>query len=135
MLLIVTPLTAAALVVLYVRLTLGVVKIRRREKVSLGDAGNEELLKAMRAQGNLTEWAPIALILLTVLELNSAPIWVCAVPAVAFVLGRFLHPQGIVSSGSEQFKKRVLGMQLSIYSVIALGAINVLWVVYRLMFE
>jgi len=133
MLLIITPLMAAALVVIYVRLTLDVINIRRRDRVSLGDAGNDDLLKAMRAQANLTEWAPIAIILVGVLEINAAPIWLCALPAITFLAGRVLHPQGIVSSKKENFKKRVLGMQLTIYSVMALAALNILWLLYQFM--
>jgi len=135
MLLIVTPITAAALVVLYVQLTLGVINIRRRDRISLGDAGNEDLLKATRAHANLIEWAPIALILVAILEFNSAPIWLCALPAAAFVLGRVLHPLGIITTEREQFKKRVLGMQLTIYSVMALAALNVLWLIYQFIFK
>lgn len=127
MTLIITPLAAAALVFLYVRLTLGIVAIRHRDRVALGDGGNESLQKSIRAHGNLTEWAPLALVLLAMLEINKAPVWIPAILATAFVAGRIVHPKGIVSTGANALKMRVLGMRLTISSVIVMTASNVIW--------
>ena len=44
--------------------------IRGKTKTMLGDGGSSELLQSMRAHGNLMEHAPIALILLLLLELS-----------------------------------------------------------------
>jgi uncharacterized membrane protein YecN with MAPEG domain len=121
----ITPITAAVLVVLYVKLTFAVINIRRRDKATLGDQGNPALLKAIRSHANLTEWAPLALILLAMLELNGAPSWLVAVPAVVFVIGRFIHPIGINDENKATFKRRVQGMQLTILAVIAMAVLNV----------
>ncbi len=131
MILIVTPLTAAALTILYVRLALDVIAIRKREKIGLGSNGNEILERTCRAHANLTEWAPIGLLLIAVLEMNGAPYWLVALPAIAFVAGRALHPKGLTSLETDAFKQRVLGMQLTIYATIALACLNILWMVYR----
>ena len=131
MILMVTPLAAAALSILYVRLALDVISIRKREKISLGSHGNELLEKTTRAHANLTEWAPIGLILIAVLEFNGAPFWLCLIPAITFIAGRALHPKGLTGDGNAAFKKRVLGMQLTIYSIIALAGINLCWMLYR----
>lgn len=132
MILIITPLAAAALVFLYVRLTLGVVSIRHREKVSLGDEGNDSLKKAIRAHGNLTEWAPLALVLLAVLEINGAPIWMPAILAIAFVAGRTIHPRGLMSTKPEALKIRVLAMRLTISSIVVMTITNIVWMAFRL---
>jgi len=132
MIMIVTPLAATAISILYVRLALDVITIRKREKIGLGSAGNEPLERACRAHANLTEWAPIGLILIAALELNNTPIWLSALPAIAFVAGRALHPKGMTSTEPGAFKQRTLGMQLTIYGIIALASLNVLWMVYRL---
>ncbi len=131
MLLIITPLAAAALTILYVQLTLGVVKLRKSNKIGFGSGGNEDLQKSIRAQANLTEWAPIGLLLIAILEVNGAPFWVTIVPAIAFVAGRAIHPRGMTSVEPEVLKNRVLGMQLTMYSVMALAALNILWMFYR----
>ena len=47
--------------------------LRAKTGVSLGDGGDAQQLVAVRRQGNFSEWVPLALILLVVLELNDAP--------------------------------------------------------------
>lgn len=131
MILIVTPLAAAALSILYVRLALDVITIRKREKIGLGSNGNEQLERSSRAHANLAEWAPLGLLLIATLEFNGAPYWLVALPAVAFVAGRALHPKGLTSTEAGALKQRTLGMQLTIYAIIALASLNILWMVYR----
>lgn len=131
MILITTPLTAAALVILYVQLAMAVIKLRTEHKISIGDGNNDELETAIRAHGNLCEWAPIGLLLVAILELNGAALWVTAPPAIAFVVGRVLHGKGLTKIVTEVPKQRILGMQLTIFSLIALAALNILWMVYR----
>lgn len=123
----ITAISAAILGVLNVMLALKVVGIRRTEKISVGDGGNEALLRAMRAQANLLEYAPLALILLGCAEINGAPRLLIGVVAIAFVAGRIMHPAGIRDKTSP-FKARVLATQLSLVSLLVLCAINVLWI-------
>jgi uncharacterized membrane protein YecN with MAPEG domain len=68
---------AALLALLIVWLSLRVIKLRRTKKVRLGDGGEPELQTAIRAQGNATEYIPISLILLALLELNGAHAALC----------------------------------------------------------
>jgi len=127
----ITALTAAALSLLCVMLAFKVIGIRRRDKISVGDGGNEELLRAMRAQANLLEYAPLTLILLACAELNGVHWIILALLSVAFVAGRLLHPAGIKDAGSP-FKARVIGMQLTLIVMLALCVVNILWVVWLL---
>jgi len=96
----ITALTAAILGALCVMLSLKVVAIRRRDKILVGEGDNEELLRAVRAQGNLLEYAPIGLILLACAEVNGVPRLLLGLLAIAFVAGRVLHPVGIRDSNS-----------------------------------
>ena len=85
----ITSLTALALGLWLIVLTVRVVLIRRRDKVVIGDNGDRVLAKAIRAQGNLTEQAPMALIVMGLAEVQGAPmLWL---PALLLVLGRLLH--------------------------------------------
>lgn len=121
--LIVTAIAASVLGLLYVRLSLNVIGFRRKHGVSVGDGGHEDLLRAIRTQGNLAEYAPIALVLLACLELNQTPIWITSILAASFVVGRLLHPFGMKSSDSP-FQPRLRGMQLTLLSLLALCITN-----------
>ena len=71
---VVTALYAGILGLWLVLLSTRVILARRSEKVSLGHGGNVSLERRMRAQGNLAEYAPMALILIGALELaGTAP--------------------------------------------------------------
>lgn len=118
--LIVTAISAAILAFLSVKLSLNVIAQRRKHNVSVGDGGHEDLLRAIRAQANLTEYAPIALILLACLEMNGAPIWLTSLLALAFIVGRLLHPLGM-KGADHPMQPRVRGMQLTLLSLLALG--------------
>tara|TARA_R110002073_G_scaffold51196_1_gene134686 strand:+ start:124 stop:525 length:402 start_codon:yes stop_codon:yes gene_type:complete len=127
-LLIVTTISASILGALYIRLALNVIKYRRKYGVSVGDGGEEELLRAIRAHANLTEYAPIGLILIACLEMNAAPIFVTAPLALMFTIGRILHPLGMGAAGSA-LQPRVRGMQLTLFGVLALVIANLVLVV------
>ena len=126
--LVVTPLLAAALALQQLRLAFGIIGQRRGKRVSLGDGGDERLLRTTRAFGNLTEYAPIMLVLLACLELNLAPTWLVALLAVAFLAGRILHPIGLIGEAGAS-RGRVLGMHLTIWPIAVAALANVGWVV------
>lgn len=121
--LIVTAIAASVLGLLYVRLSLNVIGFRRKHGVSVGDGGREDLLRAIRSQANLAEYAPIALLLVACLELNQAPVWITSILSALFVVGRLLHPIGMKSTDSP-LQPRVRGMQLTLLSLLALGIAN-----------
>jgi len=127
----ITALTAAALSLLCVLLAFKVITIRRRDKISVGDGGSDELLRAMRAQANLLEYAPLTLILLACAELNGVHWIILALIALVFVAGRVLHPAGIRDAQSPG-KARVMGMVLTLNAMLALCIVNVAWVLWTL---
>jgi len=127
----ITAIAASLLGFLYFKLSWNVIGFRRKYKVSVGDGGEENLLRAIRIQANLVEYAPIALILLACLELNNAPWYLVALFAIVFVAGRILHPMGMKEATSP-FKPRVRGMQLTLVSIVAMSVANILMVVWRL---
>ncbi len=121
--LIITAIAASILGFLYVKLSLNVIGSRRKHGVSVGDGGKEELLRAIRAQANLAEYTPIALILIACLEINHAPWWLTFVLASAFVIGRLLHPIGMKNPDSP-LQPRSKGMQLTLLALLGLGVAN-----------
>jgi len=83
--------SAALIAILQVILMMTVGIARQSEGVSVGDGGNDALLLKIRRHGNLTENAPIFLILLGILEISGGPQMVILGLASLFVLARFSH--------------------------------------------
>ena len=130
--LIVTSIIAAILTIIFVKLSLAVIGLRRKNKVGLGSGGHEDLERAIRAQGNFAEYVPFGIILIACLELNGAPWWLVAIPGIALILGRLIHAKGIQVPPPD-FSKRVLGMKLTFATLITLAILNLVWVLYKLL--
>lgn len=87
----ITLISASFLGLLLVYLSFNVSMNRQRAKVDLGTGDDAGLLAASRAQGNLTEYGPMGLILIGLLE-NARVSWYLVLGiAVAFVVGRYMH--------------------------------------------
>lgn len=125
----ITGFYAGILALLFAWLSLYVVKARRRNKVAFGDGGVAELQQAISAHTNMAQYSPIMLLLLFFLEYQHMHYSVIHLVALAFILGRLLHFKSMISA---DFKKRVWGMQLTLYPIIALAALNIIWPLYRL---
>ena len=129
--LIVTSIIAAVLTAVFIRLSFLVIGLRRKNKVGLGSGGNEDLERAIRAQGKFAEYVPFGLILLACLELNGAAWWLVAIPGVTLIIGRLIHAIGI-NTPSPDFSKRVLGMKFTFITLMALVGLNLGWSLYKL---
>ena len=66
----ITPLYATLAAVILIVLALRVIGARRSRRVAIGDGADDDLARRIRAHGNFTEYAPLAL----VLELGGAEI-------------------------------------------------------------
>jgi uncharacterized membrane protein YecN with MAPEG domain len=115
----VTLATAAAAV--FVNLWLGwrIAQLREQFKVSVGDGGQELLLRRMRAQANFIEHAPIFLILLGGLELSGANRLALLAIAAVFILARIAH--GVGMDGGEGPRWRMYGMMGSMFATLSLA--------------
>ena len=91
----VSLLLAGALALLNLWIGWRVGQVRGSEKVSVGDGGNERVIRRMRAHANFAENAPIVLVLVLVLELSvgTSP-WLWAAAGL-FVLARIGHAVGM----------------------------------------
>lgn len=105
---------AVALVVLSVSVSLRRMAVGTR--IGFGD--DELLLRRIRAQGNFTEYMPLALILTGLAEYRGASAMLLYSMAALFIAGRVLHAAGILSGRSAI---RAPGM-LCTYTVLLLGA-------------
>ena len=100
--------------------------LRRSLGISVGDGGNEALLRRMRAQANFLEHAPFFLLLVLGLELSGANRIALAVFAALFILARISH--GVGMEGGERSRWRMYGMMGSTFLSIAL----VIWAIGEL---
>lgn len=126
----VTPIIASILTIVFLQLSFAVIRLRRKNKVGIGSGGHDELERAIRAQGNFAEYVPIALILLFLLEFNSAPVWLVGILGAALIIGRMIHAKGI-NQPPPHFRYRIIGMRLTIGTLIALVFFNVAWILIQ----
>ena len=125
----ITIITASLLALWLVILSLRVIKQRRALGRNTPDAAQEQALKrAIRGQGNLTEYAPIFLLLLFLAEYHAQAQWFLALVAVLFLAGRLAH--GIAFSFMKSnMLLRVGGTVLTLTSLILLAVANLLMLV------
>ncbi len=126
MLLLITSLTAAFLTLLLVSLSLRVVNMRRTGVgPSVGVEGDERFTRAVRAQANLAEYAPLFLILLGLYEIQAGSDSVAAGAAILFVLGRISHAIGFGFLAAGPW--RTLGMVGTNTALLVLAGANLLF--------
>ena len=123
----ITSLYASISALLIVRLSISVIKLRRINRIRVGDGGNEELQLAIRTHANAVEYIPIALLLLLMLELNGAPKILIHIFGATLIIGRIIHAMGVPA---KNLQKRILGMQITIYLLIGLAILNILFLVF-----
>jgi uncharacterized membrane protein YecN with MAPEG domain len=118
---------AGLLALWIVWLSLNVIKLRRTKKIRLGDGGDPELQTAIRVQGNATEYVPLSLILLVLIELNQAHPALVHLGGLALLAGRVAHARGLLD---DNLQYRVLGMKLTFYTLIGLALVNFAYAAY-----
>ncbi len=128
----ITSIYASLAVLLIVRLSISVIKLRRKYRISLGDGGHEALQIAIRAHANALEYIPVTLLLLLLLELNGAPKLLIHLLGIVLITGRIIHAIGL--SGND-LPKRILGMQMTIYLLVGLALLNLVFLVLTEQFK
>jgi uncharacterized protein len=118
----------AALVNIWLMVRCG--QARTKGKVSIGDGGDEFLIRRMRAHANFVESTPFALILIAALEATKgSPNWLWYV-GIAFIFGRLAH--GLGMDGGTFEKGRMVGTLITFLTLIGLAG-YALWGVYTTM--
>ncbi len=119
-----TPIYAAILGLGFVGLSFLTLRLRRQNKIALGDGGNPQLLRAIRVHSNFAEYVPIALILIYMTESIGAPIYLIHFLGISLLIGRLSHAWG-VSQENEDFKFRVFGM-IATFNAIIVSSLYIL---------
>ena len=121
----ITGIYAALSAILVVVLAVRVVWYRRTHKIGLGDGGDAELRKRIRAHGNATECLPLALILLLILELDQTTPLLLHAFGITLIVARVAHAIG-VSRHSGISPGRAIGVVLTFGLLLAM-AVLLLW--------
>ena len=121
---ILSGLYAAVLALIYVAISIYVVRLRFRHKVGLGDGKVYPLKRWIRIHANFAEYVPFALLLLALLEsMNENPAIIHGL-GIALVVGRLSHLVGLSKSHNTS-PGRFLGSFLT-FGVLTLTAMRLL---------
>lgn len=113
----ITLMTAGAAAILNLWLAMRTGAVRTKAKVSIGDGGNEMLIRRMRAHANFVEYAPFIIILIGLLEFNTGTsLWLWIASAL-FLLARVAHPLGMDGLPAG----RMIGTLLTFLLLLGLG--------------
>lgn len=121
----IVPVYASILALFYILLSIQTIRKRAKLKIGIGDGGNHEMMRAMRVHSNFAEYVPLALILISMIELNQGSSMLIHALCGMLLLGRFMHAYG-VSHVNEKFVFRMIGMPLTFFS-LGISAIYLLF--------
>ncbi len=124
MLLPVTLTSAAAAAIIAIWLMIRVGQVRTSEKVSIGDGGNDKVIRRMRAHANFVESAPFLLVLVAAIEMTGKGGNWLAYVAGAYMLGRVAH--GIGMDGGSLGKGRMVGTLITMLALLGLAIVAAL---------
>lgn len=115
---------AAAAAIINLWLSIRVGALRRAHGLSHGDGGIAAIAQRMRAHLNFAENAPLALILIAVIELTGkGGQWLAIVGAV-FMLARVAHPIGMDKASGSPL--RAIGAVVTMLTQLGLAVVAVL---------
>jgi uncharacterized protein len=120
----ITAFYTAIMAILFLLLSIQVIANRQRLRISLGDGGEEKLIRVIRAHANFSEYVPFILISLLTMELNGVSILFLHLVGALMVVGRTIHAYNI-SKTEELIKLRIVGMVLT-FTTLILSAIGLL---------
>lgn len=114
---------AGILALLYVGLSYYVTGFRRRHRLPYGHNEDDAMQRAIRAQGNFVEYAPLGLLLLYLLASVGTHPYVVSGLATALVLGRIAHAYSmlVVEPKRGTYKLRVTSMVLTFFTLAIIG--------------
>jgi len=121
----IVPIYGALLAFVFLWLSARVIRVRGAERVAIGAGASKTLERAIRVHANFAEYAPLALLLILIAELQAAPAALVHGLCLALLLGRGLHAFGM-SQEKEDFRVRASCMVLT-FAALAGAALTLLW--------
>ncbi|NOC84094.1 MULTISPECIES: MAPEG family protein [Ruegeria] len=121
----ITPIYAALIAILYVALSVKVILQRRSDKISVGDGGSKLMIKAIRTHSNCAEYAPIALLLIAMVELQGAGGLLVHILGLMLLAGRLLHAYGFGRTPQIVILRQA-GMSLTFLAILVAAIANLI---------
>ncbi|NOD28779.1 MAPEG family protein [Ruegeria atlantica] len=121
----ITPIYAALIAILYVALSVKVILQRRSDKISVGDGGSKLMIKAIRTHSNCAEYAPIALLLIAMVELQGAGGLLVHILGLMLLAGRLLHAFGFGRTPQIVILRQA-GMSLTFLAILVAAIANLI---------
>lgn len=129
----ITPFYAGVLGLMYVGLSVHVIRGRRKVRAAIGDANSKDMQCRIRAHGNFAEYAPFFVLLLWMAEQQGLSHLLLHVFAFGFIAGRALHAYSALvveqydgDTLTTTVKFRIRGM-ICTFTTLALVAISNIW--------
>lgn len=123
----ITAATAAICALLLLITAIDTVRQRMQSRTAFGDGnGNARLISASRSHGNLAEHAPLAIIMIALLEPSADPRILGAVAAV-FVFARICHIFGLYAPMSTE---PPIGRKIGVVGTWLTYAVLIAWTLY-----
>ncbi len=101
-----TALYAALLTIIFIVLSVHIIRWRRKYRVAIGDGGDHEMKRRVRAHSNFLEYTLFFLILLGYAEINGLPPYAVHCLGVVFIIGRCMHAYSLLKA--EQYVNGVI---------------------------
>jgi len=121
----ITPLFTALFALMFIFLSIAVVRIRFGDKVSLGHADNKELETAVRIHANFIEYVPISLILFWFIERITFNSQLVLILGCVLLLARVAHVIGMRNS-KQYLILRKLGVVIT-FLILLISSLYLIW--------
>ncbi|MFZ5669615.1 MAG: MAPEG family protein [Pseudomonadota bacterium] len=114
----VTSVLTGAMAIMLALLSFPIADHRRKNRISAGDGGDEAFNRLIRAQANFTEYVPISLLLVALVELCGFQAPVVWGLAGTLAVSRLVHALGLIRN---IVWARALGMILTLLVLVVGG--------------
>jgi len=121
---IIVPTYASILVLIFVFLSARVIQMRASAKIGIGTGNDPAMERRIRVHGNFSEYVPVALLLLTFMEMLHLSRYLIHVLCIVLILARVVHAIG-VTPVQENFSMRV-GSVLATFAVLVIASLALL---------
>jgi uncharacterized protein len=119
----IVSLYAALLALIFVGLAFKTIKQRIKYQQRVGDGGKHVLQQHIRAHANLAEYAPFALLLILLLEMQNTSIYALHALGILLLFGRVVHAYGLIKtetySEDGTFTGKMLCRQIGMLSTLS----------------
>ena len=106
---------------LFIGLSVRTLRLRAKLGIPIGDAGNQQLLRAARVHANFAEYVPLGLLLIYFAELRGASAGFIHILCLGLLAGRLSHAYG-VSQLNEKPGWRIFGTAMTLGAIAVTSA-------------